>query len=171
MDAVAITRAGADAIDRVRALWLELHRHHQAVGGAPLGPYVGDEPSWSARRAMYARLLAEPHGSFLLLADRAGALVGYAMVAVSPVEDTWLHDTWRTGPLVAEIETMAVTADARGQGIGARLLERIDAELDDAGIRDVVVGAFATNAGAIRLYERHGFRAAWTYLTRLAGRP
>jgi ribosomal protein S18 acetylase RimI-like enzyme len=130
---------------------------------------VGDEPSWRARRAMYERLLAEPHGSFLLLAERGEDLVGYAMVAVEPVDGSWLQDTWRTGPLFAEIETMAVTAAARGQGAGGRLLERIDEELGRAGIRDVLVGAFAANAGAIRLYERHGFRPAWTYLTRFAG--
>ena len=169
MDSVRITRAGAEAIGRVRDLWLELHRHHQAVGGEAIGPYVGDEPSWRARRAMYARLLAEPHGSFVLLAERGGELVGYAMVAIEPVAGSWLEDTWRAGPLFAEIETMAVTAAARAHGIGGRLLERIDEELGAAGVRDVVVGAFAANAGAIRLYERHGFRPAWTYLTRFAG--
>jgi ribosomal protein S18 acetylase RimI-like enzyme len=168
MDDVRITRAGEEAIDRVRDLWLELHRHHQAVGGEALGPYAGDEHSWSTRRAMYARLLAEPHGSFVLLAERGAEAVGYAMVAVSPVQETWLDDTWTTGPLIAEIETMAVTAAARRQGLGGRLLDRIDAELAAAGIEDVVVGAFATNAGALRLYERRGFRPTWTYLTRLA---
>jgi GNAT superfamily N-acetyltransferase len=169
MDPVRITRAGAEAIDRLRPLWLEVHRHHQQVGGEAIGPYVGDERSWTARRAMYERLLAEPHGSFLLVAERGGEALGYAMVAVSPVAGSWLEDTWRTGALFAEIETMAVTRAARGQGIGGRLLERIDEELRAVDVRDVVVGAFAANAGAIRLYERHGFRPAWTYLTRFAG--
>jgi GNAT superfamily N-acetyltransferase len=169
MDTVRITRTGAEAIEPLRPLWLELHRHHREVGGEALGPYVGDERSWAARRAMYEGLLAEPHGSFLLVAERGGDPVGYAMVAVSPVAGSWLADTWRVGPLFAEIETMAVTAAARGQGIGGRLLDRIDEELRAAGVRDVLVGAFAANAGAIRLYERRGFRPAWTYLTRFAG--
>ena len=170
METVRITRASAEALDRVRDLWLELHHHHQAVGGAALGPYVGDEASWRARRAFYERLLAGPHGGFLLLAEREAQAVGYAMVAVSPVRDSWLEDTWRIGPLFAEIETMVVTAGVRGQGVGGRLLDRIDDELAGAGVRDVLVGAFATNAEAVRLYERRGFRPASLYMIRLARR-
>jgi ribosomal protein S18 acetylase RimI-like enzyme len=170
VDGVTITRAGAEAIDRVEPLWLELHHHHQAVGGAALRPYVDDASSWAARRAMYVRFLAEPHGSFALLADLDGALLGYAMVAVSRVEDTWIDDTWRTGPLIAEIETVSVTASARGEGIGSALLDRIDAELAAAGIDDVVVGAFASNERALRLYEQRGFRPTWNYLSRFGGR-
>jgi ribosomal protein S18 acetylase RimI-like enzyme len=170
VDDVVITRAGAEALDRLQPLWLELHRHHQAVAGEALRPYVDDAHSWAARRAMYAGFLAAPHGSFVLLAERAGALLAYAMVAITPVEETWVDDTWRTGPLIAEIETLSVAPEARGHGLGTALLDRIDAELEDAGIGDVVVGAFAANAGALALYERRGFRPTWNYLSRFAGR-
>jgi ribosomal protein S18 acetylase RimI-like enzyme len=164
-----ISRTGAEALDRLEPLWLELHHHHQAVGGEALRPYVDDAHSWAARRAMYARFLGAPHGSFVLLAERGGALLAYAMVAISPVEDTWVDDTWRTGPLLAEIETLSVTRAARGQGIGTALLDRIDAELAAAGIADVVIGAFAANTSALALYERRGFRPTWNYLSRFAG--
>jgi ribosomal protein S18 acetylase RimI-like enzyme len=167
---LVISRAGAESLDRVEPLWLELHHHHQAVAGAALRPYVDDAYSWAARRAMYAGFLAAPHGSFVLLGERDGALAGYAMVAISPVEDTWVDDTWRAGPLIADIETLSVAPDARGQGVGTALLDRIDAELEQAGIADVIVGAFAANAGALRLYERRGFRPTWNYLSRFAGR-
>ena len=170
MDEVAITRAGGEVLDRLEPLWLELHHHHQAIAGAALEPYVGDAHSWAARRAMYAGFLEAPHGSFVLLAERNAALLGYAMVAISPVEDTWLDDTWRTGPLIGEIETLSVTADARGEGIGTALLDRADEELTAAGVEDVVVGAFAANTGALALYERRGFRPTWNYLSRLAGK-
>jgi ribosomal protein S18 acetylase RimI-like enzyme len=176
VDDVVITRAGAEVLDRLQPLWLELHHHHQAVAGEALRPYVDDAYSWASRRAMYARFLAAPHGSFVLLAERAGAgaaapvLLAYAMVAVTPVEDTWVDDTWRTGPLVAEIETLSVAPEGRGQGLGSALLDRVDAELEAVGIADVVVGAFAANAGALRLYERRGFRPTWNYLSRFAGR-
>jgi hypothetical protein len=100
---VLISRAGAEALDRLEPLWLSLHRHHQAVGGPALEPYVDDAQSWASRRAMYAGFLAAPHSSFVLLAERGAALLGYAMVALSPVEDTWVDDTWRTGPVIAEI--------------------------------------------------------------------
>jgi GNAT superfamily N-acetyltransferase len=167
MDAT-ITRAGAEALDRLRPLWLELHHHHQAVGGPALGPYVDDGVSWSECRAAYERLLA--HDGFVLLAERGSALVGYALVAVMPASETIVADTWRTGERVAEIETVFVVPSERGAGIGSELLDRVDEELSAAGIEDVLIGAVVTNADAIRLYERRGFRPAWLYMTRFAGR-
>jgi ribosomal protein S18 acetylase RimI-like enzyme len=165
---VTIRRAGAEALDRLRPLWLELHHHHQAVGGPALGPYVGDDESWTARRALYEEFLSG--GGFAVLAERGGELIGYAMVALKTSAETEFDDTWRAGPRVAEIETLSVAPSARGQGIGSALLDRVDEELEGAGIRDVVIAAFATNAGAIRLYERRGFRPASLYLIRLAER-
>jgi ribosomal protein S18 acetylase RimI-like enzyme len=167
---VVITRVGAEALDRLEPLWLELHHHHQAVAGPALRPYVDDAHSWATRRAMYAGFLDAPHGSFVLLAERDGALIAYAMVAIVPVEDTWVDDTWRAGPLVAEIETLSVLPGERGNGIGSALLDRVDAALAEAGVADLVVGAFAANAGALALYERRGFRPTWNYLSRFAGR-
>jgi ribosomal protein S18 acetylase RimI-like enzyme len=165
---VAITRAGAEALDRLRPLWLELHHHHQAVGGPALGPYVDDDDSWTACRATYAGLLARD--GFVLLAERGDDLVGYALVAVLPATETILDDTWRTGERIAEIETVCVAPSERGAGIGSALLDRADHELEAAGIADVLIGAVAANTDAIRLYERRGFRPAWLYLTRLAAR-
>jgi ribosomal protein S18 acetylase RimI-like enzyme len=165
---ITITRAGAEALDRLRPLWLELHHHHQAVGGPALGPYVGDDASWAARRALYGDFLAS--GGFAVLAERDGELVGYAMVAVKTSAETELDDTWRAGARVAEIETLSVAPTARGAGIGSALLDRVDAELEAAGIHDVLIAAFVTNSDAIRLYERRGFRPASLYLIRLSGR-
>jgi ribosomal protein S18 acetylase RimI-like enzyme len=163
-----IARAGAEALERLAPLWLVLHHHHQAVGGEALGPYVDDDASWRARRELYEGFLAR--GGFLLLAERDGELIGYATVAISPVAETLMPDTWRTGDRVAEIETLCVAADARGAGVGSALLDRIDAELEAEGVRDVLIGALVTNTDAIRLYERRGFRPAWLYMLRLAER-
>ena len=165
---VTITRAGVEALDRLAPLWLILHRHHQDVGGAALGPYVDDATSWRARRAVYADL--HERGGFALLAERGGELIGYAMVAVTPVAETLMPDTWRTGDRMAEIETLSVAPQARGEGVGSALLDRIDEELELRGVRDVMVGALVTNTRAIELYERRGFRPAWLYLLRLQDR-
>ena len=165
---VAITRTGVEALDRLAPLWLLLHRHHQDVGGDALGPYVDDETSWRVRRALYADFLER--GGFALLAERDDELIGYAMVAVTPVAATLMPDTWRTGDRMAEIETLSVAPQARGEGVGTALLDRIDAELELLGVRDVMVGALVTNTRAIELYRRRGFRPAWVYMTRLEGR-
>ena len=163
-----ITRTGAEAIDRLRPLWLELHHHHRDVGGEALGPFVDDATSWRECRAMFAGYLAR--GGFALLAERDGELVGYAVVGISPVSDTLLPDTWETGERVAEIESLSVAPAARGAGIGSALMDRIDAELEAEGVRDVLIGALVANVDAIRLYERRGFRPAWLYMFRLGGR-
>jgi ribosomal protein S18 acetylase RimI-like enzyme len=165
---VTITRAGRDALDRLRPLWLALHHHHQAVGGERLGPYVDDDTSWTARRALYTEFLAG--GGFALLAERDGAPVGYAMVAIKTSAETELDDTWRAGERVAEIETLVVAPEARGAGVGSALLDAVDAELAGMGIEDVLIAAFVTNTDAIRLYERRGFRPASLHMIRLAGR-
>ena len=163
-----ITRAGAEALDRLRPLWLHLHHHHQRVGGERLGPYVDDDASWAARRELYAGFFAA--GGFAMLAEQDGALAGYAMVAVKTSAETELDDTWVSGSRVAEIETLVVAPEARGGGVGSALLDAVDAELAAAGIEDVLIAAFVTNLDAIRLYERRGFRPASLYMIRLAGR-
>jgi ribosomal protein S18 acetylase RimI-like enzyme len=165
---VAIHRAGAEALDRLRPLWLELHHHHQVVGGPRLGPYVSDDASWAARRELYAEFFAA--GGFAVLAEREDELVGYAMVAIKTSAETELDDTWVSGRRVAEIETLSVLPAARGAGVGGALLDRVDAELAAAGIDDVLIAAFVTNLDAIRLYERRGFRPASLYMIRLAAR-
>ena len=164
----AYRRSGAEALDRLRPLWLELHHHHQAVGGQALGPYVTDDESWAARRELYTGFLAA--GGFAILAEDGGELLGYALVAIKTAADTEFEDTWRSGPRVAEIETLSVAPAARGRGIGSALLDRIDEELEAEGIEDVAIAAFVTNLDAIRLYERRGFRPASLHLIRLAGR-
>jgi ribosomal protein S18 acetylase RimI-like enzyme len=166
---ITIARAGAEALDRLRPLWLALHHHHQAVGGERLGPYVDDDASWAARRALYVDFLAG--GGFAILAERDGALIGYALVAVKTSAETELDDTWRAGDRVAEIETLVVLPEARGSGVGSMLLDAVDAELEDLRIHDVLIAAFVTNVDAIRLYERRGFRPASLYMIRLAERP
>jgi ribosomal protein S18 acetylase RimI-like enzyme len=165
---VAIRRAGPESLDRLRPLWLVLHHHHQAVGGPGLGPYVDDDASWTARRALYDGFFRQ--GGFAVLAERDRELIGYAMVAITPVAETLMPDTWRTGDRIAEVETLCLAPASRGAGIGTALLDRIDEELAAEGIEDVMIGAIVTNADAIRLYERRGFRPAWLYLLRLGGR-
>nr|WP_281392742.1 GNAT family N-acetyltransferase [Roseospira goensis] len=75
-------------------------------------------------------------------------------------------DTWPTGNAVAEIDVMAVRADARGRGIGKALLAAAGRLLEARGVSDCCVGAIAGNAGAIRLYASAGFRPAWAEMVR-----
>jgi ribosomal protein S18 acetylase RimI-like enzyme len=66
--------------------------------------------------------------------------------------------------VIAELETLLVLAHSRGAGIGNRLLDEMDAELDRRGIDEVQVGLIPGNDGAQRLYESRGFAQRWLVL-------
>jgi ribosomal protein S18 acetylase RimI-like enzyme len=68
--------------------------------------------------------------------------------------------------VIAEIETMIVSAKFRGAGLGSRLLDEIDAEPERRGITEVIVGLMPGNDGAQRLYERRGFQRRRLVLAR-----
>ena len=134
-----------------------------------LAPYVSDAETWSQRRDLYASLFDKPD-TLLLLARDGDELIGYALAHVLPVGETWVPDTWRTGARIAEIESLAVTAERRGEGIRSALMDAVERELAARGLDDVILGVLPGNADAIRLYERRGFRPTWMYMSRFAGR-
>ena len=101
---------------------------------------------------------------------RDGDLIGYAMVAVEPDGDVLWSDTWEVGEKVAELETMYLVPEERGHGLGGLLLDTVEAELESRGIADLAIGALPGNTGALRFYERRGYRPTWTIVTRFAAR-
>jgi ribosomal protein S18 acetylase RimI-like enzyme len=161
--AIVIERGGADDIPALRDLWLELHHHHAEVAPQS-GEFADDETSWRVRSSSYREWLSDSR-SFVLLARAGNRLVGYALVRVTEAGPD-LADSWRVPETIAEIETVLVTADARGAGLGNRLLDEIDAELESRGITEVIVGLMPGNDGAQRLYERRGFQRRWLVLAR-----
>jgi ribosomal protein S18 acetylase RimI-like enzyme len=165
---VRIVEGSAQDIPALEPLWVAMHHVH--VASMPeLAPYVSDAEAWAERRALYESLFDKPD-TVLLLALHGDELVGYGLAHILPLEETWIGDTWRTGQRVAELESLAVSESHRGRGIGGALLDRIDEALEELGVRDVFVGALAGNEGALRLYERRGFRPTWLYLSRFEGR-
>ena len=83
--------------------------------------------------------------AFLLAADDAGRLVGYAA--------TWVVLDQ------AELGDIAVDPDRRGEGIGSRLLEAVLAEASSRGVKELYLEVRVSNHGARRLYARYGFLA------------
>jgi RimJ/RimL family protein N-acetyltransferase len=43
-------------------------------------------------------------------------------------------------------------------------------EIESLGVKDVIIGLLPGNEGALRLYERHGYRPTWLYLSRFGDR-
>jgi ribosomal protein S18 acetylase RimI-like enzyme len=166
--AVQIRRGGPEDLDRLEPLWVSVHHRH-AESMPELAPYVDDATTWAERRALYAELLAKPD-TILLLAAADDALIGYGLAHVMPTAETWIPDTWVTGPRIGEIESLAVLPEYRGHGLGTELLDRLERELRAQGVADLVLGVLPGNDGAIRMYERRGYRPTWLYLSRFENR-
>ena len=159
-----IRRGGPEDLPLLEPLWVAVHHRH-AESMPELGPYVDDATTWAVRSALYAELLAKPE-TVLLLASAGDALVGYGLAHVMPLEETWVADTWVTGPRIGEIESLAVLPEHRGQGVGTELLDRLERELRAQGVTDLVLGLLPGNDAAARLYARRGYRPTWLYLSR-----
>ncbi len=163
-----VRTGNAADLDLLGPLWVAVHHRH-AESMPELAPYVDDEETWRVRRALYVDLLAKPE-TILLLASVGEATVGYGLAHVLPTDDSWIPDTWVTGPRIGEIESLSVLPEYRGSGIGSELLRRLEEHLHQLGVADLILGALAGNHDAIRLYERRGYQPTWLYLSRFNGR-
>lgn len=167
-DELRLLHGSASDLSSLKPLWVAVH--HQHVESMPqLAPYVDDPTTWAHRAKLYLELLNKA-GTILLLAEIDGKRVGYGLAHILEPEETWVADTWVTGSKIGEIESISVLPDYRNQGIGTRLLDRLEQELADAGVSDLILGVLPGNAAAIRMYERRGFQSTWLYLSRFPGR-
>lgn len=104
-------------------------------------------------------------GHFLERPDRGQAIV--AEVGGRAAGYAFLVPFWSNGlgGLVCEVDELYVRPAHRDQGIGSALFDAIDAGRFGA-FTAVALGVSDGNAGARRLYERLGFRAAGTTMVR-----
>lgn len=161
MDEIRIVRAGPERIDDLEPLWKALLAHHRSIDpGIPGVPLRALDESWSLRRAEYEEWLSEPD-AFVLIAEDGGRPVGYALVHYRSSDDSRV-----TGERFAELESLAVLPECRGRGLGSRLMTAVYRELHRLGVGELEIGVLSTNEGAIRFYERQGFRP---WLVRLFG--
>lgn len=163
---VHVTHAGRERLDDVRPLWESLHQHHLDMDPDQERRALRDQRhTWENRLRVYDRAFAEQDG-FLLIATDIGAPersepIGFALIYF---EDG--APNWRThGGRIAALETLSVSPERRGEGIGTQLMEAVFAELRAAGIEEIRMEVADANVGARRLYERLGMKA-WnvTYL-------
>jgi ribosomal protein S18 acetylase RimI-like enzyme len=147
---VQISTAGAERIPALEPLWAAMHEHHSLMQDA-VAPTRPVEESWRLRKAQYEEWLSS-EDALLLIAERGGDPIGYAMVRFGPGAATW-----DIGERLAEIESLSVAPDARGGGIGALLMDAVRAATRDAGAERLFAGVAHANSGALRFYEREGF--------------
>ncbi|MDQ6875065.1 MAG: ribosomal protein S18-alanine N-acetyltransferase [Actinomycetota bacterium] len=99
---------------------------------------------WSAEM-FWSELAEQPTRHYVVAADPAGDVVGYAGLCV------YSHEAY--------IQTMAVHPDRQSGGIGGLLLQALLDEADRRAAYSVGLEVRADNAGAQRLYAAHGFEA------------
>ncbi|MBD2768428.1 N-acetyltransferase family protein [Hymenobacter sp. BT664] len=126
------------------------------------------EAHWPAVRAIYEAGIATGHATFetqapaweawdqghlrhsrLVAVDDAGTVLGWA--ALSPVSGRCAYGG------VAEL-SVYIAAEARGQGVGRRLLEGLIAASEAQGIWTLQAVTFEENVASIGLHTRAGFR-------------
>jgi ribosomal-protein-alanine N-acetyltransferase len=100
------------------------------------------DTAWSIE-TFWAELAGVPETRRYWVAELAGSVVGYAGVMV-------------VGP-EADVQTIAVTPEHRGTGLGVALLARVFDEALRRECSQVMLEVAADNEAALRLYERHGF--------------
>jgi L-amino acid N-acyltransferase YncA len=117
----------------------EIYRQGIATGDATFETTVPTWEEWDASRHSAARLVAEgPRG-----------IEGFA--AVSTVSKRPVYAG------VAEV-MVYVAEDARGRGVGGRLLQALVEATEAAGIWTLQAGIFPENRASIAVHEKAGFR-------------
>jgi len=96
-------------------------------------------------RRQYRRHIGNSSAAVLVAAGAAG-LLGKAVVF------------FNTGHDIARLYSIAVSAKARGQGLGAVLLLMAEKEARQRGCTRMRLEVSTKNAAAMHLYERHGYR-------------
>ncbi|MFC4495540.1 GNAT family N-acetyltransferase [Streptomyces ovatisporus] len=109
-----------------------------------------DEPE--VYRAAFERIDVDPN-QHLVVAERDGRTIGTLQLTVIP-------GLSRRGASRALIEAVRVHSDARGSGLGSRLVEWAVAEARRLDCSLVQLTSDATRIEAHRFYERLGFEAS-----------
>ncbi|WP_460450880.1 peptidase C39 family protein [Alsobacter sp. SYSU BS001988] len=102
-----------------------------------------------SRRSLRYYIVTEKDA--LLVIDRRGTVVGYALVA------------FRRGAALARLYSIAILPEAAGGGLGRKLLEAVEAEAEKRGCLFLRLEVRADNVAAIRLYERAAYRRFGVY--------
>ncbi len=106
------------------------------------------QPPFRFGRRYMRRLIESPH-AVTWIAEEDGRMEGFAIVEFSR----------ESGDVIAYIPTIEVIPEQRGHGVGGQLLLHIEGSARAEWAAAIWLHVDATNAGAIRLYEAHGYHS------------
>jgi len=126
--------------------WTDVRRIYAEGIATGNATFETDPPAWEAWDRSH-------RSDSRLVARTGGRIVGWA--ALSTVSERCAYGG------VAEV-SVYVGADARGRGVGRRLLDELVKASEEAGVWTLQAGVFPENAASIALHERCGFRIVGT---------
>lgn len=92
--------------------------------------------------------------TYILIAELEGKPVGYALGRIFEEDETADNGTGRMGLF----DELFLEDEARGFGLGQKLLDEVTGWMKGNGIRRIKLHAYSWNDHAKRLYERSGFK-------------
>jgi L-amino acid N-acyltransferase YncA len=126
--------------------WTEVRAIYEegiATGNATFETAAPTWEAWDRGHLAQGRFAAVPAGA------QRGPVLGWA--ALSPVSGRCVYAG------VAEV-SVYVAADARGRGVGRRLLDELVRASEAAGLWTLQAGVFPENAASVALHRGAGFR-------------
>ncbi len=106
------------------------------------------QPPLRFSRSYMRQVIRQPNAA-TWIAEDGERMCGFAIVE-------W---TLGTDGLAAYIQTLEVLPETRGKGVGGELLRRMEDSAAAEGAEAIWLHVDEENATAIRIYERHGYRA------------
>ncbi len=146
-------RASAPAVEVVRVPAVVRNARKEDVAAAvELEQTCFDVHSLSKRQLQY---LQQRSSAVFLVAEHQGGVVGEGISLVRR------HKTraGRAASPTGRIYSLAVKHECRCQKIGEQILLALIHGLSERGVRRIYLEVEQSNASAIRLYQRHGFRS------------
>jgi ribosomal protein S18 acetylase RimI-like enzyme len=100
--------------------------------------------------ALLGHLLADPERGACWVVEADGRLCGYLLAV--------FMFSLEHGGMMAEVDELFVSRDARSSGAGSQLLARAERDLGQRGLVRLQLELAAGNERARHFYRRHGFR-------------
>jgi ribosomal protein S18 acetylase RimI-like enzyme len=140
----AIVPVPEDRLEDLKPLWRALYDHQTGLAPHLREREVPFEQAWQHRRSLEREWFqAEPRSFVLAAQDGNARYVGYAFVRV--ISGEGFAASWNASQPLAELITLVVVPEVRGQGVGSKLLDAVEARLRELQIEDMVIGVVSTN--------------------------
>jgi phosphinothricin acetyltransferase len=111
-----------------------------------------EEPSDAEMANRFATIAGKGHP--LLIAEQDGAVIGYAYASTYRPREAYRFTCE---------DSIYLSPDAVGKGLGGLLLGRLIEDSRKAGLKQMLAVITAERANSIRLHEKHGFRFIGRY--------